>query len=107
MPRAQRTVIVPCAYHQGILLAWQQILLVGNSRATRNVTSMHNKRQKMTLATKTKALYNPLHPQGKPSKPSDVLTPDMHTEPVLQSAYLPEEDEDSRQEDAALPDGTP
>ena len=36
-----------------------------------------------------------------------MLTPDMHTEPVLQSAYLPEEDEDSRQEDAALPDGTP
>jgi len=35
------------------------------------------------------------------------LTTDMHTLPLLQSAYLPEEDEDCRQEDAALPDSTP
>ena len=34
-------------------------------------------------------------------------TSNMPTEHLLQSAYLPEEDEDCRQEDAALPDGTP
>ncbi len=39
MPRVQLTVIVPCASHQGILLALQQILLVG---ATSNVTSLYN-----------------------------------------------------------------